>query len=784
MTASISVDLVPSIDPIDPEDALPGDPVPLVEQIELSGAVGETAIAEKEVATSTPNVPVTYRFRVERRAITLRVGSTSGGQEIVQASAFPPGDHIVTFTPGAATYYIRLELRGVGTSYVTDFRRLLPTKGPLRLFSPYLIGDIPSLRFAQSLNTMWITGGGKPMHVFERRGQNSWSLRPFLQVDGPFAPINQTPTTLTASARTGEITITASGPLFATYDEGSLIKLIHSGQFQTEDFDQVDLVTDPVEVTGVGASRLFRYQITGTFSGTVVLERSIGNTVNWQAVQSFTGAVNTSLNDELDNVVAFYRFRMSAYTSGTAVVSLTYSGGVTEGIARIISVDADNEVTADVVSPIGLLTATALWQFGAWSGRFGHPAAVALFDGRLWAARGNQYWGSASDNFGSFAIGPLASDAIGRSFGGAMSSTRWLAGSTRLLAGLSGFESEIGSNSFDEVLKPENVRARNKTTKGSADTSPLLIDDAAVFVNRSRQRLYRFGYSGQTGDMGTLDMTRLHKEIAGLSGFREMAWQQEPEPRIWCVREDGQVGVLVFDIDEGVVAWCRMVDTCKVESVCCLPSPGEEDEVYFVVCRGTPEAPNRMIEKLAPERWDTIEEAWRLRNAVAWSSETPSATITGLAHLNGRSDVYVWADGRESGPYTVSGGQLTLQYEASYAIAGLRYAGRYKSGRLAWGASSGVALTAYKQLEKLGLVIHRTAGGAIKWGADFEDMEQLDDRIADDSLTFDSALQEWTGDYEFSAHSWTERDTRLCITMDTAGPATVLALAETLKVNG
>jgi hypothetical protein len=63
-------------------------------------------------------------------------------------------------------------------------------------------------------------------------------------------------------------------------------------------------------------------------------------------------------------------------------------------------------------------------------------------------------------------------------------------------------------------------------------------------------------------------------------------------------------------------------------------------------------------------------------------------------------------------------------------------------------------------------------------------MEQLDDRQDDGTLVFDSAVQEWNGDHEFSVHSWTERDTRLCISMPTAGPATVLALVETMKVNG
>lgn len=747
----------------------------------FTGTAGNTAAAESEITTAAPTDAVSFSFEVERAPLVMRVGTATGGIDIVQASAFAPGHHVVTFTPGVSPYYVRFELNGVGVALLKNFARIAP--GILEITSPYAAADVPGLRWDQSLNTMWLAGGGDEMHVFERRGQNSWSLRPFLQIDGPFTSLNASDITLTPDARTGTATITASRARFATYDVGSLIKIVHPGQFETADHAAVDSVTDPIEVSGIESSRVFQYAITGTFAGTVVLERSIGNTVNYTTVLSFSGVTIGSLDDDLDNQVVYYRWRCSAYTSGAAVSSMTYAAGVTEGVARIVTVAADNSVTADVIRPFGKIVASSLWALGEWSGRSGHPEAVALFDGRLWAARGNAYWGSASDNFGSFAVGPLASDAISRTFGGNMASVRWAVGASRLLVGLSGFESEIGSNSFDEVLKPENVRARNKTTKGSADTHAIHLDDAALFVNRSRQRIYRSGYSNQTGDMGTIDLTRMHREIASTLGFTEMAWQQEPEPRLWCVRGDGEVGVLVFDVDEAVVAWCRMTVDGDVESVCCLPTDDAEDEVYFVVKRTVNSATVRHVERLAPEAWSTLTAAWRLHDALEYSG-TETSTFTGLSHLDGRTDVYVWANGQEAGPLTVTSGSITLPFAVTYAIAGLKYSGRYKSGRLAWGAQMGASLTANKQLEKLGLVIHKTAGGALKWGADFTDMERLDDRIDDGTLTFDSAVQAWNGDFEFNVHGWTERDTRLHIEMDTAGPATVLALVNTMKVMG
>jgi len=390
--------------------------------ITFTGTAGNIAIARSSVTTAAPTDLVSFEFTITRRPLVLRVGTSAGGQEVLTDSPFLPGFHIVSFTPGVSPYYVEFRMVGVGTATLDGFARIAP--GVMEIETPYLASAIPSVRHAQSLNTVFFAGGGAEMQVLERRGQNSWSFRPWVQYDGPFAPLNLTDTTLTAAARTGTTTLTASTELFATTDVGALIRLTHDGQFETEDFSAVDNLTDAIRVSGITTSRQFQVSITGTFTGTILLERSIGNEYSFGTFASYTSATAVTIDDDLDNQIIYYRLRMSAYSSGTATVELTYGSGVTDGVARVITVDADNQVTVDVIEPFAKTTATTLWNFGEWSVRYGYPAAVALFDGRLWTARGNYYWGSASDDFGSFAIGPLADQAIGRTFGGRMSSTR------------------------------------------------------------------------------------------------------------------------------------------------------------------------------------------------------------------------------------------------------------------------------------------------------------------------------------------------------------------------
>lgn len=68
---------------------------------------------------------------------------------------------------------------------------------------------------------------------------------------------------------------------------------------------------------------LLTYSVSGTFVGTVVLEKSFTGGTTWVQVTSATGSASSSIeiSNPADGLV-HYRFRCSAYTSGTIVTSL------------------------------------------------------------------------------------------------------------------------------------------------------------------------------------------------------------------------------------------------------------------------------------------------------------------------------------------------------------------------------------------------------------------------------------------------------------------------------
>jgi hypothetical protein len=76
-------------------------------------------------------------------------------------------------------------------------------------------------------------------------------------------------------------------------------------------------------VLDVAHNKEFRYSVSGTFVGTVVLEKSTTGGQTWSRVLSATAAASgTILSEFRQNGRTWYRFRCTAYTSGTIVTSV------------------------------------------------------------------------------------------------------------------------------------------------------------------------------------------------------------------------------------------------------------------------------------------------------------------------------------------------------------------------------------------------------------------------------------------------------------------------------
>lgn len=85
----------------------------------------------------------------------------------------------------------------------------------------------------------------------------------------------------------------------------------------------------------VKAGDKFTYSVSGTFSATVKLQRSIKGNQVWSTVATLSGAGSgTVLNDAPSGTDASYRFFCSAFTSGTVVCSLTTADSDSQPILK------------------------------------------------------------------------------------------------------------------------------------------------------------------------------------------------------------------------------------------------------------------------------------------------------------------------------------------------------------------------------------------------------------------------------------------------------------------
>jgi hypothetical protein len=144
-----------------------------------------------------------------------------------------------------------------------------------------------------------------------------------------------------------------------------------------------------------------------------------------------------------------------------------------------------------------------------------------------------------------------------------------------------------------------------------------------------------------------------------------MAYQQEPDSILWCVRADGVLLGLTYNREEDVYGWHRHITDGLFESVAVIPDPvNNRDQLWVVVKRTIGGVTKRYIEYLDP---DVI-----VADSFAAYSGAPATVITGLSHLEGKA-VDVVADGFVVTGHVVAGGQITLARAASDVVVGLHY---------------------------------------------------------------------------------------------------------------
>lgn len=746
------------------------------------------------------------RIMVTRGPVTFRCGASSGGDDYITETTLRTGAHSLAFTPTGnfhLTFQSALDRNVIVASITVE------ASGNVELPAPWLSADLPLLRWAQSADVVFVACDGYQQRRIERRGAGrSWSLVRYEPEDGPFSTgrtVNSVK--LKPGATFGNTTLTADRPFFKAGHVGALFRLFQSGAYGRFRLGAEDTYTDAFRVSGISLEesgnayndRNWSYTISGTWSGTLRCYRSFdGDDVGFQRFRRADGVSTIDItsngsfnNDDSDsNSIIWYRigFEPGAYTSGVAIVDLNYDGGGDYGICRVTGYTSETQVDIEIIRPFRDDVYTDDWREGLWSDYRGWPSSVALYEGRLWWGGSARLIGSVSDSYESFDddvdgdSGPI----IRTLASGPVDAINFMLPLQRLILGTAGSEISIRSTSFDEPLTPSNTNAKDCSTQGSAVLPAAKVDSRGIFVQRSGKRIFELIYDVEAYDYRPRELTILNPDIA-TNGVQWIAIQRQPDTRVHFGLGDGSVAILTYEPEEEVACFSRWETDGFVERAVVLPG-ADEDQVYYHIRRAIDGSTKRYLEKWAMESECDGGALCKLAHCLVTYSGSPTATITGLDHLEGKN-VIVWAnedavsntDGsvRE---FTVSGGEITLSETTANAVVGLPYIAPYKSTKLAYAAALGTALTQRKRVDNIGLILANTHMRGLEVGRDFDRMDPLPlvtggQPVAEGTIydAYDYAGQAFPGEWD--------TDSRMCLRATAPRPVTVLAAIVSMKTN-
>lgn len=713
-------------------------------------------IAEQDIALGAG----TYSLRFSVVATTdvnvvMGIGTSSGADDERAATSYGVGDHEVSITVSADTYYFNFTtalmfLATSGYAYVDNISLVDPAGVVVEIVSPYAESDLRGIRYTQSADVLYLVHPDYAPRTLSRTSDTAWTLATPTLLDGPYGATNTTTTTITPSGTSGSVTLTASADAFASTDVGRLVRLEQAPQAwaATTAYALGDVVT-------ADSGKIYECITEGTSAG--------------------SGGPTGTGQDITDGTVHW-----KYYSTGLTWI----------GYATIATYSSATSVTATVQRNFGGTSATAAWRLGLYSETTGYPSSVVFHENRLCFAGATdtpqRIDGSNSGDYLNFApTDPDGTITDAHAFDFTLNANQvnailWIAsGDQGLLAGTTGGEWIIRPSSLGEALSPTNVTAKRATTYGSAGIAPEQVGRAVLFIQRAGRKLRELRYFLNEDGIAAPDLTLLSEHVTQ-SGVVEIARQSEPYPLVWVVRQDGVLACVTYERDQDVlrVGWHRHTlggndGGAIVESVAVIPSPdGTSDEVWMVVRRQIDGASVRYVEYMTPFFEDTVsqESAYFVDCGLSYSGAA-TTSFSGLDHLEGET-LAVVADGAVHPDVTVSSGAVTLDYAASQVHIGYAYNSDGKMLRIEAGAQDGVSLGKTRRMHTAAFLLHRTLGLSV--GMSFDALDDVVFRTsADDD---DTAVPLFTGILRVPLDGGYDTENQLCWRQSQPLPGTILAI--------
>ena len=680
-----------------------------------------------------------------------------------------------------------------------------------QITSPYATADIPTIKFAQSADTMYLVHPSYAIRKLTRSGHTSWTL---------------TTPTLTTSGDKTVSAVTRANPGVVTTST-------------THGYTAGDFVT----FTSIGGMT--------ELNGGVFKVGTVGSTTTFNLQDSDGASLNTS-----------------GYTA--------FSAGGSDTVNKLT--DPVLNITTDY-----------------------YPSSVTFFEQRLVFAGSNNnpqtLWFSIGGSLENFTTGVNDTDAMVYTIASnKVNAIRYLSAQRSMIVGTVGGEFVVSASGTTSPITPTNVQIQKQSSHGSANVDAVQIANVTMFLQRAKRKLRELSYNLNIDQYQAQDMTLLAEHVTE-GGVTEMAYQQEPDSVLWCVRSDGYLLGFTYARAEEVVGWHRhklggvfgeatitvsdygniavgttlkitksngttitftseassgsapdetlgfrpnesndttadniftavnahadftvanpsaavvtIKETSKtgadpitivssdttrlttadegiavVESVTTIPTDSNEDELWMIVKRTINGTTRRYVEYLNLFDYGTDQKDGFFMDSGLTYSGTATTAITGLEHLEGES-VTILADGATHPVKSVAsgaimtGGSLTLDRSALKAHIGLPYNSVLQTMRIESKGDEGTTQSRTKRINEITLRLHESVG--VEVGANLSNMERIPFRSS--AASMDTAVPLFTGDKQVEFRDDFNTDGHIYVRQTQPLPFTLISIYPRITVN-
>ena len=589
-----------------------------------------------------------------------------------------------------------------------------------QITSPYLEADLFQLYVAQNADTMYIWHPDYQERTLTRASDTSWTLATTVLIDGPYLAENKTSTTLTPSAATGAITVTASattginnGQGFLSTDVGRLIRMKQGsvwGYCQISGWTSTTLVDANVINTLTSSAAKTAWRM-GLYS----------DTTGYAACGSFYGdrLYRGGCPEQPD------RFDASKVSDYLDMSTTATDGTVTDdnAVSRRLNEDDVQAIRWMRGTGNGLIVGTLEGEWLVSPSTNTEAITPTNVDAKM------------SSGYGSAQIQPIKA-------GAAIVFVE--SGKRRVRETMYQYADNILS-ALDMTVLAEHI------TKGDYD--PADSDAGLSTVARS----------------GIVELAYQRKPIPVIWAVREdgvllgNTYSKDEKVTGWHRHVMG--------------GWSNVGHTAvaEVESCCVIPSSDETyDQLWLIVKRYINGRTVRYNEfMLMPwEQGNAREDAFYVDCGLTYDG-SPATTITGLYHLAGET-VQLLVDGATHPDVTVSStGSITLNHAASVVHVGYSYNSDGQCFRFDVGAEDGTAQGKTQRMHKVIFRLYESLGLSV--GPSFDALDALPFRSAADPMgsppplfTGDKDDFTWPGDYSTENY--------VCWRFSTTQPGEILAI--------